>query len=513
MSARSNGMSPFRAGILALVVVGLFTYFGFSKANPFANPYEFKAAFNDVNNLKPKSPVRIAGVEVGKVKKVEPIDEGEGEGAAMVTMELEEKALPIRKDAELKIRPRIFLEGNFFVDLEPGSPSADELDEGRDDPGHADGGAGAVGRPAHGPPERHALGPSDVPARVLEGARRGRGGGLQPGHQVLGARLSQLLARQRRDARPGRGPRPPARSEGPAEDLRRARARRARPEGPRDELQRDRRCLRARGCRAGRVDPGAARHAAGGPAGTRFARLCAAVAARVRPRCAAGRALVGRDARGVAAVHHPGAPADVRARAARHGARAAADDPGRRGVQPHLRAVPAREPRALGLHQQRARSVHAPQDPEPGDGQRGRERQPGGALAAPARLPRPFGREPSLGRQQPVLPCRRNAARQSRPAGPAARRRQHADAAPSRCAVRGAGASEPARARRPDSGLPGDRREPRIGDQAARSGSGTAASSSTPIGDFVDNVLPLVAKERAAYQRREARLAKQEGGG
>jgi phospholipid/cholesterol/gamma-HCH transport system substrate-binding protein len=129
MSKRSNGMSPFRAGILALVVVGLFTYFGFTKANPFANPYEFKAAFNDVNNLKPKSPVRIAGVEVGKVKKVEPMSESEGDGAAMVTMELEEKALPIKEDAELKIRPRIFLEGNFFVDVEPGSPSAEELDK------------------------------------------------------------------------------------------------------------------------------------------------------------------------------------------------------------------------------------------------------------------------------------------------------------------------------------------------------------------------------------------------
>jgi phospholipid/cholesterol/gamma-HCH transport system substrate-binding protein len=31
--------------------------------------------------------------------------------------------------------------------------------------------------------------------------------------------------------------------------------------------------------------------------------------------------------------------------------------------------------------------------------------------------------------------------------------------------------------------------------------------------EFVDNVLPLVARERTAYQRREARLAKQEGGG
>jgi phospholipid/cholesterol/gamma-HCH transport system substrate-binding protein len=126
MSRRSNGISHFRAGVLALVVVGLFTYFGFSKANPFSNPYEFKAVFYDVNNLKPKSPVRIAGVDVGKVVKVGPVTDGKG--AAEVTMEVQEKGLPIKEDAELKIRPRIFLEGNFFVDLEPGSPSADELD-------------------------------------------------------------------------------------------------------------------------------------------------------------------------------------------------------------------------------------------------------------------------------------------------------------------------------------------------------------------------------------------------
>ena len=126
--AHSNGMSPFRAGVLALVIVGLFAYFGFSKNNPFANPYEFKAVFNDVNNLKPKSPVRIAGVDVGKVTKVEPVEEGKG--AAQVTMQVEDKGLPIKKDAHLKIRPRIFLEGNFFVDVEPGSPSASELKDG-----------------------------------------------------------------------------------------------------------------------------------------------------------------------------------------------------------------------------------------------------------------------------------------------------------------------------------------------------------------------------------------------
>ena len=127
-SPRDPGMSPFRAGLLALVVIGTLTYFGFTKANPFANPYELKATFATANNLKPKSPVRIAGVEVGKVLKVEPVESGKG--AAQVTMQVDDRGLPIKKDAELKIRPRIFLEGNFFVDLEPGSPSAGELADG-----------------------------------------------------------------------------------------------------------------------------------------------------------------------------------------------------------------------------------------------------------------------------------------------------------------------------------------------------------------------------------------------
>jgi phospholipid/cholesterol/gamma-HCH transport system substrate-binding protein len=120
-------VSPFKAGVLAITTLVLLTYFGFTKANPFANPYELKAMFRDVQNLKTRSPVRIAGVEVGKVTKVEPKDGG---GAAEVTMELRQDALPLREDARAQIRSRIFLEGNFFVDIQPGSPSSDELEDG-----------------------------------------------------------------------------------------------------------------------------------------------------------------------------------------------------------------------------------------------------------------------------------------------------------------------------------------------------------------------------------------------
>jgi virulence factor Mce-like protein len=121
-------MSKLRAGILALAVIGVFAFFGFTKANPFSHPYQLNAVFNNVNNLKPNSPVRIAGVEVGKVKKVEPITSGSG--AARVTMTMKKEALPLHKDAEAHVRSRIFLEGNFFVDIQPGSPSAPLMKSG-----------------------------------------------------------------------------------------------------------------------------------------------------------------------------------------------------------------------------------------------------------------------------------------------------------------------------------------------------------------------------------------------
>ncbi|MGI8512277.1 MAG: MlaD family protein, partial [Solirubrobacteraceae bacterium] len=122
-----TGMPRFKAGLITVVLIVVATYFGFTKANPFSHPYRLQASFKTVNNLKPNSPVRIAGIEVGKVKKVEPIADT---GGAKVMMELKKEALPIHKDAQIKVRPRIFLEGNFFVDINPGSPSAPVLKDG-----------------------------------------------------------------------------------------------------------------------------------------------------------------------------------------------------------------------------------------------------------------------------------------------------------------------------------------------------------------------------------------------
>jgi phospholipid/cholesterol/gamma-HCH transport system substrate-binding protein len=136
---KGGGLSPFKAGAIAIVAIGIFVYLGFTKfANPFAGQYTVHAIFSNANGLKPGSPVRIAGVNVGQVTGVGAVPGCKTGGslqtsggtteqqctAADVTMTISSDGQPIHKDATFAIRPRIFLEGNFFVDVSPGTPEA-----------------------------------------------------------------------------------------------------------------------------------------------------------------------------------------------------------------------------------------------------------------------------------------------------------------------------------------------------------------------------------------------------
>ena len=126
MSFRNTPVTPFRAGLLFLVLVAMTLYVVFGGHMPWRHPFVLKAVVQNASQLNTRSNVRIAGVDVGHVTAV-----GRGPGrTARVTMEIDKGGLPIHRDATLKIRPRIFLEGNFFVDLHPGSPSTPNLGSG-----------------------------------------------------------------------------------------------------------------------------------------------------------------------------------------------------------------------------------------------------------------------------------------------------------------------------------------------------------------------------------------------
>jgi len=120
---RKQPMSRFKVGLIGIVVLVVFIYGGFTKfANPFASHFTVYADFASANGIKPGSFVRIAGINVGTVTGIEADPNHPHE--SQVAMQISSDGLPIHEDATLKIRPRTFLEGNFFVDLMPGTPDA-----------------------------------------------------------------------------------------------------------------------------------------------------------------------------------------------------------------------------------------------------------------------------------------------------------------------------------------------------------------------------------------------------
>ncbi len=117
--------NPVRFGLIVIVITVIVVYFGFTKHIPGKHGFRLNAAFNTAVNIAPKSPVRIAGVDVGTVSSVKRVG-----NTGVVSMEISKTGLPIHADATLKIRARILLEGNWFIELQPGTPSAPTLSPG-----------------------------------------------------------------------------------------------------------------------------------------------------------------------------------------------------------------------------------------------------------------------------------------------------------------------------------------------------------------------------------------------
>lgn len=121
-----TGRGPVPLGLFMVLLLAAASYLAFTKDLPFGGEgYQLEATFENAATLRATSPVRIAGVNVGEVTEVEPAGD-----TAKVTFTVKDEGLPIHEDATIEIRPRLFLEGNFFLELRPGSPSAPELPDG-----------------------------------------------------------------------------------------------------------------------------------------------------------------------------------------------------------------------------------------------------------------------------------------------------------------------------------------------------------------------------------------------
>jgi phospholipid/cholesterol/gamma-HCH transport system substrate-binding protein len=122
-----RGISPIKVSLLGLAALLVISYFIFAKQLPFTHHYTINAVVPNSNLLAPNSPVRIGGVDVGKVVST---GRYRNTNMALVTMQIDNTSDELHRDATIAIRPRLYLEGNFYVQLSPGTPEAPPLRDG-----------------------------------------------------------------------------------------------------------------------------------------------------------------------------------------------------------------------------------------------------------------------------------------------------------------------------------------------------------------------------------------------
>jgi virulence factor Mce-like protein len=111
--------------VLVILVVAAVTTYAFDRNVPFAHRFTVNAIVANSVNVRGGDPVRIAGIDVGRVTGVTPAGQ-----ATRVQFSLDRSALPVHRDATVRVRDRLFLEGSYYLELDPGTPAAPVLRSG-----------------------------------------------------------------------------------------------------------------------------------------------------------------------------------------------------------------------------------------------------------------------------------------------------------------------------------------------------------------------------------------------
>jgi virulence factor Mce-like protein len=114
------------AGAATATAVALLTVYAYV-GNPFKPGYELSAIVSSSNQLHPGAAVKLGGLRVGEVEGISPTKD---HTKSILRFRITDKNLPVFADAAIAIRPRLFLEGSFYVDLRPGTPSAARIRAG-----------------------------------------------------------------------------------------------------------------------------------------------------------------------------------------------------------------------------------------------------------------------------------------------------------------------------------------------------------------------------------------------
>jgi len=113
--------SPILVGAVTVLVVIVAVFLAYNANNglPFVSTYNLKALVPNADALVKGNEVRIGGVRVGVVNSVVPVETGDGEFAAELTLSLDKSAEPLPADSTITVRPKSAL-GLKFLQITPG---------------------------------------------------------------------------------------------------------------------------------------------------------------------------------------------------------------------------------------------------------------------------------------------------------------------------------------------------------------------------------------------------------
>ncbi|HVO55002.1 MAG TPA: MlaD family protein [Solirubrobacterales bacterium] len=116
--------SPVLVGAVTVLVVIVAVFLAYNANNglPFVSTYNLKARVPNADALVKGNEVRIGGVRVGLVKSVVPVQLGNGNVAAELSLSLDQNVEPLPVDSTIIVRPKSAL-GLKFLQITPGNSS------------------------------------------------------------------------------------------------------------------------------------------------------------------------------------------------------------------------------------------------------------------------------------------------------------------------------------------------------------------------------------------------------
>ena len=116
--------SPTMVGALTVMVVMLAVFLAYNANNglPFVPTYRLSVILPDAAQLVPGNEVRIGGVRVGQIEKIQPVADADGNYSARLDLKLDSDVKPLPKDSSVIVRTRSAL-GLKYLEIDKGTSS------------------------------------------------------------------------------------------------------------------------------------------------------------------------------------------------------------------------------------------------------------------------------------------------------------------------------------------------------------------------------------------------------